>query len=305
MNASIIYPNNTYTIDGSEKWGIGLVLVNEKFTDKSYKRKGAQKEIGNLKLLLDKEFSLEMFNYQDLSFQNIKELLSSLSGKIVSDVYPSIEDRHQIVVIAISSHGADDYILTSDMERITLSEITSYFNPELCKRDMPKLFIFNACRKYKETVAPKEAWADDECIVPPEWPNFITLCLCQRGTPCYRSIIDGSLAIRELCESFRSYGREIDFVSFLNRFTPQVECSILQITTEKGDPRHQCPIYKSTSQMLLYFPKQEIVPSDRMIPHVMSVPRTGIGTSEEEEMEREEESNNFLKIGPVPSNSVS
>ena len=51
-------------------------------------------------------------------------------------------------VLCVSSHGGEDAIITSDNERITVDELTSYFDGKVCPSLIrkPKLFIIDACQ---------------------------------------------------------------------------------------------------------------------------------------------------------------
>lgn len=266
-----------------KKSGIGFIMVYHTFTDSDRNRKGSEKEEGYL-IKLFEEWSLEIHKYPDLTRAELEKLLSSLSGRSDNDVFPTLEERHKILVIVISSHGGEDYILTSDMERITYFEIMSYLNEIL---NIPKLIIFNNCRKSPRRA--QQAWTED--ILP---QDSMILLLCQKGTASFRSTEEGSFCLKELYKAYVSYGRKMDLQSFLEKFICEVEHTILEVTREKGKPCTQQPILRSTMKKLFYFP--QIVSSDKISPapapqiemELLSVPKRIIGTSGEEDMEREE-----------------
>ena len=273
------------------KRGIGCILTYHTFKVTALNRKGAGKEEEYLMKLFN-EWSLEIHTYRDLTMKELENLLSGVSGRSGNSVFPTVEDRHKILVIVISSHGGEDYILCSDMERITHFDITSYFNPLIFKCDIPRLFIFNNCRKASIV---QQAWTE-EVILPSNWQNFIILHLCRRGTISYRSTKEGSLCLKELYNCYLLYGRNMDLQSFIEKFTIEVEISVLQLTSKKGRLCTQHPTYKSTLRERFFFslPEKMIYFDTSPIPvsegKLLSEHRRVIETPgvDMEEMEREE-----------------
>ena len=271
----------------SKKRGIGVILIYKNFTDPTRIRKGAEKEEENLKKLF-KEWSLEVHIYRDLTAEELEKLFSRISGSSENNVFPTVEDKHEIVVIAISSHGGEDYFLTSDTKPITHLEIKSYFNPKIFKWDIPKFLIFNHCRESPRIV--QQTGAEGEVTLPPDWENFLILHACRRGTASYRSTERGSLCLKELYTDYVLYGRKMDIESFLDKFLSKVEHSILQITSEKGKPSTQQPTYESTLKGKVFFQEPDKISpvSQRIEAEVSSDRIQAIATPGEEDMEKEE-----------------
>ena len=267
-----------YQLDNSQgKCGIGIVIVNEKFTDEKYTRKGAEKEVESLKKLLEEEFSLDVHVYQDLKWKDMFQLMSLLSGKrTLKSKVPQIEEKDQTFVMAISSHGTEQGICTSDMKIFPFSMIKTFFSGKSCKFliGKPKMFLFNCCRTLKDGKERKEIAypmfqeqietdgldSDGEPNLDPKlrvascWSDFITVNFCGWSIASLRGTESGSFAIQEFCQAFKEYGRNMDFQSFMTRFTYEVKIKIYEIAGSEENPVTQCPEVTTTLDRLLVFP---------------------------------------------------
>ena len=270
-----------YDIVGIQKCGIGIIFVNEFPRNKQF-REGADEEKRYLKLLLKDEFSLEIFQFFDVTKKRMKDILLCLSGKKKMSAYPSIQKRHQVLVIAISSHGEAESIYTSDFKLFRFSDIKEYFTSENCPllTSRPKMLLINCCRmrkrgedKYDKAfpIESQELIVADGIHSPPitetetyehqlvasNYSDFITVCLCARGVVSLRGTSSGSLAIKELYHSFNYYGHDSDFQSFMTRFTGNLKKIVYNRMKNHGITATQCPEVITTLDRPLIFPKKQ------------------------------------------------
>ena len=283
-----------YEISGLKKCGIGILIVNKEFKNPKGNRSGAEMEQEYLAALLEEEFSLELHKFTNVSDMQMVHIFSSLSGLRKRRRCPTIEARHNILVIAISSHGAKDGIYTSDSKLFKFSRIMRFFNGEDCELliSKPKLLLINCCRTLQDRVERNEkafltipmsekietdstsfpncdldANDDNTCLVSSSWSDFIRVCLCYRGMASLRSSEHGSLPVKELYQAFVSYGHTTDFMRFMTQFTRNVKKKIYLKMKDDKMSEHgaitQCPEVTTTLDRLLIFPQKN---SDSLLP---------------------------------------
>ena len=275
------YPIILYPKGNLMKCGIGILIVNQNFKDPNQNRDGADNDVIYLGRLLEEEFSLELHVYKDLKRRKMNKLLLYLSGKGRDNprsIYPRLEARHSVLVVAISSHGAKEGIYTSDLKLMKFHKIESFFNPKRCPIliGKPKMFIFNCCRTLEDRVERKEiafplagrggvevdGIASDESSeeeierseVASEGSDFITVNFCVRGKVSFRHIVHGSLVIKDFLDYFSSNGHKSHFMDTMTGFTRWIKPHICR---KMGSAITQCPEVTTTLDRQLYFPEKE------------------------------------------------
>ena len=316
-----------YDLFGIQKCGIGIIIVNE-FPKSEQFREGADQEKEYLRLLLKDEFSLEVYLFFDVTLKRMKDILLSLSGKKKKTSYPCIQERHNVLVIAISSHGESESVYTSDLKLIQFSDIKEYFNSENCSLliSKPKMLIVNCCRileggqskndkafpmeKHErivadgtEPIAETETYEDQ--IIASTYSDFITVCLCARGVVSLRGTTSGSLAIKQLYHSFVSYGHTSDFQTFMTQFTGDLKRIVYQIMEAQAVPQGvtQCPEVITTLDKPLIFPKKHKKKLEELVNTLFISPQETAEIAEIPDPPEEGESDQTLHLNQMFPNA--
>lgn len=132
--------------------GICLIFQNDTFDDPEMNRSGCndaellEKSFGRLNFIVKKELNLTALKM----CEKIKEY-----SKVNHDQYDSF-------VLCISSHGAVDCILGTDLKTIPIKHIIVPFAGPSCEslRGKPKLFFISACRN--DAASPEKELSEEE-----------------------------------------------------------------------------------------------------------------------------------------------
>ncbi len=196
-----------------KKWphGIAVIINNENFKSKPQKRrKGSSVDEENLiHAFLYLGYIVEV--HRDRTAEDIKNIMKQI-GVCDHSSYDSF-------ICCIMSHGKEGHILGSDNEKISLNDIASLLNGDICKNllDKPKIFIIQACRGTQiETgvtadgndkqfeLSPCVASDFDSRVVSKVAHIFFGYA-SPLGYKAWRDLNKGSWYISELCRSLAEY----------------------------------------------------------------------------------------------------
>ncbi len=117
--------------------GLAVIINNEDYPEREYKRYGSNVDVQNLKDLCEQlDFKVQIYN--DLGARKTENILDDVVQE------PLIQSTDMLMVF-IMSHGKEGHIICSDGSYLATEEILSIFN---CKelKDKPKFIVFEASR---------------------------------------------------------------------------------------------------------------------------------------------------------------
>ncbi len=186
------------------KWphGIAVVINNKKF-EKQSEREGTSVDDKNLiHAFLYLGYIVEV--HRDRTAEEIKDIMEKIK---VCD--HSIYDSF---ICCIMSHGKEGHILGSDDTGISLNDLASLLNGNICKTLLgkPKIFIIQACRgKQKEKGMRTDGDApvafDSDGHTVSEVADIFFGYATPLGYVSWRNPSSGSWYISELCHSLAKY----------------------------------------------------------------------------------------------------
>ncbi|KAI6656970.1 Caspase-9-like isoform X3 [Oopsacas minuta] len=227
--------SHCYKIGTEYPCGYGIIIVNT-FENSDYERRGAEVEKEDLRSLF-KNLRLKLILYTNLSAKEIIQNLTDISKN--NDLFD-----HSVLVVAISSHGSATGLYGAEIpgeesNLVSHKEISSIFSSGNCSLlvGKPKVFIFNACRRYADNVddessdrqfgvsfSQEQIFTDEQCLKESKRgtlnSDIFNIYSCLEGFVSLRSSKRGSLFISTLCEVWKEFGNSkslADIVTHVNR----------------------------------------------------------------------------------------
>ncbi|XP_036392691.1 caspase-1-like [Megalops cyprinoides] len=224
-SASIYIPK-----DRSERKRLALLINNIKFDREDMERRGAERDEECMEKLL-----------KDLGYSVVKR--RNLSAKDIDDTVKEFSQREEhaqsdSTFVVIMSHGKRDAICgihhqgENNPDLFKLDNIFTHLNTKNCVglRNKPKVIVIQACRGDDSGCT----WvADSVPEIPPglvddsirrehKEKDFISLMSCTPDTKSYRHVVEGTLFIQRLVETFNTYAHQDHieelFRKIMNRF---------------------------------------------------------------------------------------
>ncbi len=203
----------TYPMLSSPK-GLAVIINNENFPKKQYKRHGSQVDVENLKNLCEQlDFIVQI--YQDLSAE---ETLTTLDS-VVKD--PLLQTTDMLLVF-IMSHGEKDVIICRYGNYLDTETILCKFTCVELK-DKPKFIVFQACRGGNIDVGvSRQVLVDSDpgqsSVNPTTDPIWKDMLITYSTIPNYQSYRDseyGSWFVESLVRVFMNFTCEDDLLFLL------------------------------------------------------------------------------------------
>ncbi|XP_072039668.1 caspase-6-like [Amphiura filiformis] len=244
-----------YKMDSKER-GVAMIFNNMTFEEKS-ERSGSEKDVQELGWQLQQlGFKVTVYiDYNsDQMHTTIRDFIKEQSSK----------DMDCIVCAFFSHGGRDGEICMPNGNGILLDNILNQFNKDTCPeklKDMPKIFIVQACRGGDQDVTTNhddddgsgeilcEAKQVSQCFIDeagteirgmPTGKNMLLCYACVDGFTSVRKSEEGSKYIQALCKAMERDKYNMDFCSLLMSVSQEVSkdpVTTAYYAVTKGRPR--------------------------------------------------------------------
>ncbi|XP_029018314.1 caspase-6-like [Betta splendens] len=195
--------------------GLALIFNYEEFDPdlKMNPRFGSETDCKNLKR------SLKGLGFEVNVFTNLRqEVLKETISKTAKDDHSNAD----CLLVVFMSHGHGGHVYTYDGE-LAIKDITDKFRGTKCKSlaGKPKIFIFQACRGSEHDQPVDSANTEVNIIEAgsintfPAGSDFIMCYSVAKGFFSFRSTVNGSWYIQDLCKLLEKYGDSLEFTQLL------------------------------------------------------------------------------------------
>ncbi|XP_065842396.1 caspase-3-like [Oscarella lobularis] len=222
--------------------GKAVIIVNREFGLSLTTRIGAERDVKTLQNLF------EFLNFDVVTYENVNESrMRNVINRFAQDDHSKID----CVAMAISSHGRDEEIYSSDESLVPVSQITSPFryNPTLLGK--PKLFFIQACRGERQDKGidvPDGKRVSDTRLTIPTDSDFLLAFATTPGYASFRNSLFGSWFVQALDSTFRARAHEDHLLDLLTRVNRKVA---IEFKSNPGQ-RKQMPAIVSMLTKKLY-----------------------------------------------------
>ena len=223
--------------------GFGLVVVNEKFHNSRYDRKGAD---------VDKKNIEEFYKSANITVNDTNLSTHDLTGSDMKKLFKDISRRdfspYDAFICFISSRGSSEKIWGVDEENICEDEILKSLKDCHTLVGKPKLFFIHRCGGEKRDPGVPQVVADhaSDVILPFESDVLIASSSVD-GYESYRSPEQGSWFITLLTEVLNKHAHNMNLTDILTIVNNEIS------KEEHKDGSKQMPRFTSTLRKAVHF----------------------------------------------------
>eukprot|EP00118_Oscarella_pearsei_P006740 m.31082 g.31082 ORF g.31082 m.31082 type:complete len:365 (+) comp31435_c0_seq1:81-1175(+) len=232
---------DSYKMTSKHCRGKAVVIVNKEFGLTLRSRFGADMDLRMLQSLF-KWLQFDVTTYENLREKDMRECIM----KHAFDDYSS----YDCLAVAVSSHGREEEIYSSDELLIPVRHFTSPFRHNTSLLGKPKLFFIQACRGDKQDrgIDVPDGQHDGSSICLPTDADFLLSYATTPGYASFRNSVHGSWFIQALDSVIRSHAHREHLLDLLTRVNQKIA---VEFTSNPGD-RKQMPAIVSMLTKKLY-----------------------------------------------------